>query len=188
MSTLVTEPYEEIVPAYFSMSLDELFRVKDPTAWIEFEHGRIEEDEYCRRFFADGRGIDKHAFKTLMRDSYEWMDGTGPLLRELHDRGYEMHALSNYSSWYQLIEEKLELSRYVQWTFVSYHTGLRKPDPEAYLHAARTLEVQPQRCIFVDDRRKNVQAALDVGMRGIVRTPDTAEFRAELVKLGLLGA
>ena len=186
MGTLVTEPYERDVPRFFGMTLDELFEVKHPTAWIEFEHGRIDEDEYCSRFFRDGRSLDKTAFKEMMRGSYEWMDGVEELLAELADKGYEMHALSNYSCWYQLIEDKLRLSRYVKWTFVSCHTGLRKPDPESYLHAARTLSVSPTSCIFVDDRKKNVTAAVDAGMQGILRTPHVTDLRASLEKLGVL--
>jgi HAD superfamily hydrolase (TIGR01509 family) len=187
MGTLVTEPFEMDVPKFFGMSLEQLFRVKHPTAWIEFEHGRIDEDEYCARFFTDGRGIDKVAFKEMMRSSYEWMDGVEPLLAELASNGYSMHALSNYSSWYQIIEEKLGLSRYVEWTFVSCRTGVRKPDPEAYLGAARALNVPPSQCIFIDDRKKNVAAAIEVGMQAILRTPNIDDLRRELAQLGVSG-
>jgi FMN hydrolase / 5-amino-6-(5-phospho-D-ribitylamino)uracil phosphatase len=186
MSTLVTEPFVVDVPKFFGMSLEELFQVKDQTAWIEFEHGRMDEDEYAARFFRDGRPFDKVAFKAMMQASFEWMEGVEPLLEELKFAGYPMHALSNYSAWYQLIEEKLGLSRYVEWSFVSCKTGLRKPDREAYLMAARTLSVPPARCIFVDDRRKNVRAAEEVGMQGILRTSQIDDLRSDLRKLGVL--
>ena len=97
-----------------------------------------------------------------------------------------MYALSNYSCWYRLIDEKLGLSRYLDWRFVSCNTGIRKPDPEAYLGAARALEVSPADCIFVDDRRRNVDAAVKVGMHGILRTRDIGELRAALGALGVL--
>jgi FMN hydrolase / 5-amino-6-(5-phospho-D-ribitylamino)uracil phosphatase len=186
MSTLVTEPFEEDVPKFFGMPLEQLFTVKDQAAWLDFEHGRIGEDEYCARFFTDGRGLDKIAFKSMMSGSFQWMEGVEPLLQELQREGFAMHALSNYSIWYELIEEKLGLSRYVAWTFVSCKTGLRKPDPETYRHAARALSVPAERCIFVDDRRKNVAGAEAVGMQGILRTPSIEDFRRDLAKLGVL--
>ncbi len=187
MGTLVTEPFEVDVPKFFGVSLEELIEVKDRSAWIEFEHGRIDEDEYCARFFSDGRGLDKAAFKAMMHASYDWMDGVESLLGELQAAGYSMHALSNYSSWYELIEDKLTPSRFLEWTFVSCRTGVRKPDPEAYLGAARALGVEPSRCLFVDDRGKNTQAALDAGMQAILRTPRIEDLRADLMRLGVLG-
>lgn len=67
-----------------------------------------------------------------------------------------------------MIENTLQLSQYMPWTFVSCHMGLRKPDLEIYLEAARRLKLDPSDCVFVDDRAKNVEAAMAVGMKGIV--------------------
>jgi HAD superfamily hydrolase (TIGR01509 family) len=186
MSTLVTEPFEVDIPAFFGMPMSELLRVKDPTAWIEFEHGRIDEREYGARFFADRRPLDLEAFKAMMRRSYRWMDGVEPLLAELKAEGHAMYALSNYSDWWRMIEEELGLSRYLDWRFVSARTGLRKPDPAAYLGAAAELGVEPGRCVFVDDRRSNVEAARKVGMQAVLRTPRIEALRADLAALGVM--
>ena len=86
----------------------------------------------------------------------------------------------------EVIDEKLELSRYLDWRFVSCLTGKRKPDPEAYLGAARALGVPPAACVFVDDRARNVAAAEAVGMRGILRTPEISALRAALAEHGVL--
>ena len=43
-----------------------------------------------------------------------------PLLESLAERGFELHALSNYPSWYRLVEQKLELSKYCR--FCRKHT------------------------------------------------------------------
>lgn len=186
MSTLVTEPFLENIPAFFGMSLEELMAVKHPTAWVEFEHGHIDEATYAARFFRDGRGLDLDAFKAMIRASYAYMEGVEALLGELKAEGYAMHALSNYSSWYRIIEEELGLSRYLEWSFVSCDTGVRKPAPEAYLGAAQRLGVPPSRCLFIDDRRSNVAAAEAVGMLGLLRHRDIERFRAELAALGIL--
>jgi HAD superfamily hydrolase (TIGR01509 family) len=185
MSTLVTEPFEQDIPAFFGMSLAELLAQKHPTAWVEFEHGTLTEEEYAARFFADGRPLDLAGFKAMMRRSYELMEGTAELLEELKAAGYPMYTLSNYSPWWHLIEEKLQLSRWVEWRFVSCITGVRKPHPEAYLIAARELGVAPGECLFVDDRQKNVDAAIAVGMRGLVRHPSIAHFRETLAAAGI---
>jgi putative hydrolase of the HAD superfamily len=45
--------------------------------------------------------------------------------------------------------------------------GFAKPDPQAYLVAAERLGVPPASCIFVDDRRANVEGAVAAGLTGI---------------------
>jgi FMN phosphatase YigB (HAD superfamily) len=79
-----------------------------------------------------------------------------------------MHAFSNYPVWYQLIEERLSLSRFLDWTFVSCITGLRKPDPAAYADVSSKLGVPPEQCVFVDDRASNCEAARRSGIRSVV--------------------
>ncbi len=187
MNTVVHEPFFTEVPAFFGLTLDELMAQKHPTSWIEFEHGRLDEQTYLANFFRDGRGVDGAGLRATMSDSYRWLDGMQSLLRELRAAGHEIHALSNYPEWYSLIEERLKLTRYLAWTFVSCRTGLRKPDPEAYLTAARTLGVEPAACLFVDDRQVNVDAARAVDMAALLCT-DGPALRNEFVARGLLSA
>jgi len=185
METLVTEPFYDAMPAFFQMTLDELLQVKHPTTWLEFEKGEIDETEHFRRFFRDGRPIDGPGLRQCVLRGYRWIEGMQPLVAELHERGYPMHALSNYPIWYELIEQRLCLSRYLHWTFVSCHTGVRKPDADAFLGAARALEVEPDQCLFIDDRAVNVEAARRLNMDTILKR-DADQVRSELVARGLL--
>lgn len=185
METLVSEPFYDVMPTYFGMTVDQLRREMHPTSWIEFEEGKLTEQQYYERFFRDGRTVDGQALRQVVRSGYHWLEGMEQLLAQLKQAGYPMYAMSNYSVWYEIIEEKLRLSRYLEWTFVSCHTGLRKPDHRAYRYATDTLGVPSESCIFIDDRPVNVEAARAVGMVGIVRT--TAEsVRRELEELGIL--
>ena len=56
---------------------------------------------------------------------YRYLDGMEPLLERLAAAGAEVHAFSNYPAWWQLVEGKLALSRYLRWTFVSRHRPMR---------------------------------------------------------------
>jgi HAD superfamily hydrolase (TIGR01509 family) len=117
-------------------------------------------------------------------DSYRFIDGMEALLASLHAAGYEMHVLSNYPCWYELIEAKLALSRFLAWSFVSCRTGVRKPDAEAFLGPARQLGASPAELLLIDDRRKNCDAALGVGMDAIV-FHDAPTLRRELLARGV---
>jgi HAD superfamily hydrolase (TIGR01509 family) len=185
MGTLVHDPFFVEVPRALGMSLQQVIAEKHPTAWVEFEYDDLTEEEYLARFFADGRGYDRAALVRAFEESYRFLDGIEPLLAELNAAGVRPHLLSNYPRWYRRIERRLQLSRYAEWTFVSCDTRLRKPDAEAFLHAARTLGAAPGECVFVDDIEGNVAAAARLGMAAL-RYRDAATLRADLTRHGLL--
>lgn len=188
MDTLVRDPFFTHMAPHFGLSFEQLMRQKHPTAWRDFELGAIDEEALYRRFFADGRAIDGPGLKRTMLEAYAWIDGVPELLRELSARGVSMHLLSNYPPWYAPLCEQLGVSALVAPTFVSCKTGVRKPDPEAYLGAARALGVPPSACLFVDDRETNVRGALAIGMPALHFTGDVAALRAALHAFGLLDA
>lgn len=185
MDTLVHDPFFVEVPRFFGTTLPELLPQLHAGAWVEFELDALDEDTFLSRFFADGREVDGAGLVATLRSAYRLLPGIEPLLQELSQRGVAMHALSNYPRWYTIIEEELGLSRFVHWSFVSCHTGLRKPDPAAYRSAASTLGVAPAACIFVDDRRSNCAAAREQGMAAL-HFSGAATLRQALVEHGLL--
>ncbi|KAI5428460.1 hypothetical protein KIW84_033445 [Lathyrus oleraceus] len=62
--------------------------------------------------------------------------------------------------------------------------GKRKPDAEFYMDVVRHLEVDPSYCIFIDDRQKNVEAAAEVGIKG-VHFKNVDLLREELSLMGV---
>jgi FMN hydrolase / 5-amino-6-(5-phospho-D-ribitylamino)uracil phosphatase len=185
MDTLVRDPFFTHMAPFFGLGFEELLASKHPSAWGEFELGRIDEQELYQRFFRDGRAIDGEGLKRCMQHAYAWIEGMEPLVQELQGRGVQMHLLSNYPHWYRLCDERLGVSRYVRLSFVSCHTGVRKPAPEAYLNACRTLNVGPGDCLFVDDREPNCEAARALRMDS-VRFEGVDALRKALESRGLL--
>lgn len=45
--------------------------------------------------------------------------------------------------------------------------GFRKPDRAAYNVVCQHLDIAPENAIIIDDRKANIDAALEHGMRGI---------------------
>ncbi|XP_057778540.1 flavin mononucleotide hydrolase 1, chloroplatic-like isoform X2 [Salvia miltiorrhiza] len=185
MDTIVRDPFYHDIPAFFGMSMKELLECKHPTAWLEFEKGLINEVELAQKFFKDGRPLDLEGLKSCMRRGYAYIEGVEDLLTDLKNNGYEMHTSTNYPIWYEIIEEKLKLSSYLSWTFCSCTMGKRKPDPDFYMDMLKHLKVEPTCCVFIDDRMKNVEAALHAGFNGIhFKTADS--LRKDLSNLGIL--
>jgi HAD superfamily hydrolase (TIGR01509 family) len=185
MDTLVYDPFNREIPEFFGLSPAALLAENDTAAWVEFELGWIDEAEYFRRYFRTGRTFDAQAFRAVVHDAYRWVEGAEGLLAELRRLNIELHALSNYPHWYQAIEARLGLSRYLQWTFVSCDTGIRKPAAEAFVGAARTLDRSVESLLLVDDRVENCEAARAVGMPAI-HFQGIAALRHELQRLGYL--
>jgi HAD superfamily hydrolase (TIGR01509 family) len=107
------------------------------------------------------------------------------LLADLRASGCTMHAFSNYPVWYELVEQRLGLSRFLEWTFVSCRTGLRKPDPAAYRSVVEELGIPAEHFVFVDDRESNCEAARQSGM-GSVKFEGADSLRAYLAETEVL--
>ncbi|XRB15710.1 uracil phosphatase [Pseudoscourfieldia marina] len=187
LDTLVYDPFYQHMPAFFDMTFDELMARKHPTAWLDFERGVLDENQFAESFFKDGQTVDMQALKAHMNEQYKWIEGMDQLVGDVSASGnVQQHLLSNYPTWYEMIESKLALEKThgLQWTFVSTRTGFRKPEAGAYEYALDALGCDASQVIFVDDRKANVEAAEQLGMRG-VHFEDATSARAAIKSHGV---
>ncbi|HAN32441.1 MAG TPA: hypothetical protein DCQ06_12670 [Myxococcales bacterium] len=181
MDTVVVDPFfAHDFAGLIGCPREELFERMTPDLWPTFERGEIEADEYYRRFFRDGRGVDGAQLEAWMADRYCLIEGMEALLTELKELDIELYALSNYPVWWQLIEARLQLSQWIKWGFVSCEMGVRKPDPQAYLIPSKAVGAAPGSCLFIDDRQSNCDGARSVGMDAVC-FESAAALRRELV-------
>ena len=185
MGTLVHDPFFVEMPEFFGMTFGAMLEATHPSAWVEFELGERSEESFLESFFADGRDFDRPGCVNAVCSSYRWLPGLEELLAELHGTESVMHAFSNYPVWYQLIEERLAVSRFLDWTFVSCITGWRKPDPAAYAHVLNELGLPAEQCVFVDDRPSNCEAARQAGIHSVL-FEGVGPLRASLRDAGVL--
>ncbi len=47
------------------------------------------------------------------------------------------------------------------------HTGILKPEPQAYQLAVESLDASFESVVFVDDQQKNIDGAIDCGIEAI---------------------
>lgn len=112
------------------------------------------------------------------------------ILIELHKRGIRLAVLANIIKTSLLANKEMgRLQRLrdvgVETFIASCEEGIKKPDLKIYEIALKRLNLLPGACVFVDDKRVNIEAAEKLGIRGIVfQTPE--QLREELIKLGLL--
>ena len=98
----------------------------------------------------------------------EEFSATVDLLRRLSPR-IPVYAFSNTNAIHKRFWERRyagALSAFAR-VFVSCDLGSRKPEAEAFRRVSAAMGVEPDRVLFFDDTRENVDGARRVGMRAI---------------------
>ena len=77
------------------------------------------------------------------------------------------------------------VTKYITEPYLSYETGLLKPDREVYLHLIKGLKCPAERILFFDDNQVNIDAAAACGINSHL-TRGAEEVRITLERLGIL--
>ncbi len=125
-------------------------------------------DEVARSIGIDGWRALFRAVAAVVPDKMFDQEALA-LMRDARAAGHRVGVLSNdaYSingpEFFRNRPEFANLDAFVDSTDV----GARKPAPEAYLAAAKALDVEPERIVFLDDTPECVEGARAVAMAGI---------------------
>lgn len=131
-------------------------------------------------------GLTALAPGLTLRDVFRRMSGAEgeraqivALVRDAHDAGIlnavitnnvrEFADMGDGRGWHRLVP--MELMRVV---IDSSAVGVRKPDPAIFELALTGLGVAAHEAVFVDDTAVNVEAAVALGMTGVLVEPDPA--------------
>lgn len=113
--------------------------------------------------------------------------GMPEIVRALDAAGVPLYAITNFSGefWRAWVPQYAELFDRFRDVVVSGDEKLVKPDPAIYALALERFGLEGPDAVFVDDSPANVAGARDAGIHAVLFT-GAEEFRAELVRLGLL--
>ena len=89
-------------------------------------------------------------------------------IRALRVAGFGTALLSN--SWGCEEYPRADFPGLFDTVVLSGEVGMRKPEEAIFRHAAQTLGLPPDECVFVDDMPANVAAAQALGMTGVLHT------------------
>lgn len=158
-------------------------------AWEAAKRGRLSHEAFWHERLA-ALGIesadDQHAFKRRL--FHYW--GLYPAMRGLLDvlKGeYRLAVLSNTSrrDFADYLARARGLTDLFDVVVSSAEEGVAKPEPAIYYTLLRRLGLRAENVLFVDDLKRNTDAAAAFGIPVVVFTTPRA-FRGELVARGLL--
>lgn len=125
--------------------------------------------------------VEADAFFDRINDIVETFPYALPWIREIKQKGYGVYLLSNYPKELFALhaKEKFTFADAVDGRIVSGYVKMVKPDPEIYKLLCMTYDLQPEECVFLDDREDNLKSAEALGFHTI-RFQNYEQARAEL--------
>jgi putative hydrolase of the HAD superfamily len=151
-----------------------------------YDTGELSGQDFWRKIASEAElSLRESAIAELTRwDARMWMTENQAMLAwqlALKQCGLLTAILSNMGDTvHQAMQKQLDwLSRFdvLIW---SYQLGIAKPDPRIYRYALEKLGTQPEETLFIDDRQVNVEAAIALGMKGVVFTT-VDQLRSDLI-------
>ncbi len=153
-------------------------------AWRDWQRGRLTEAEFIERTARAFNRTDATQVAAWSKSRRKLIDGTVSTIHELKNAGYKVYLLSNTNlETYETFEKWKPLADVFccfDGLVLSFKEGCIKPEPEIYQTLLRRYHLDPHQCLFVDDKRANVEAAKKCGIDGIIFTKKT--FPDELKK------
>ena len=89
-------------------------------------------------------------------------------LDECKQNGYHIYMISNLSEdSYDYLQEQYHLFDQADGMVLSFQEKFGKPDPRMYQFLCERYALAPSTCLFLDDRKENIDAAAQCGIRSI---------------------
>ncbi len=156
--------------------------------WLATKTGQMTDDEMWRRLLAP-YGLENRAEReAFVRELFRG-EGLQDKMRELIFRLYQrfqLAILSNASDTLeQILREKLGIIDLFQVVVNSHRIGVAKPDREAFKIALKMIGSKPAETLFVDDQRRNTEAAEQLGLHTYLFTGINS-FESYLQSEGLI--
>jgi FMN phosphatase YigB (HAD superfamily) len=113
------------------------------------------------------------------------IDGSRQLFLQLK-QCYPIYLLSNFQAVpFSKLRELHPFLYQADGAIVSAHHHLMKPEPAIYTKLIQHYQLTPHETVFIDDLPENIEAAIQLGMKGIVfKSPEST--KDQLAEMGVL--
>jgi HAD superfamily hydrolase (TIGR01509 family) len=149
------------------------------------ETGRLTGEEYYTRYVK--KAMPGFSYNDLIEVYTEHFNPNYPvldLLKRLKGKGRKVYILSNLADFHRIAAENRipDIFKLFDKKFFSYEMGYHKPEPEIYREACRQISGTPNKIVFFDDLKENVEGAVREGIRGILFSNDRLSGITEYIR------
>ena len=123
-------------------------------------------DEKKARMVSETRG---NIYAALIPKHVEWTTGAEELLEKINGEPTGI-ATRGARRFFDIIDQKLGISRFVPVVVTGDDVTQWKPHPEALLKAANALNVVPSTCLYIGDHPDDILTAHAAGMKSCLYT------------------
>ena len=160
-----------------------------PCFWEEYDRGMSAYDEVITDL-AEYNSCDRElAEKNLRRSilTQEEIPATKSLVEALKVAGYRLYVLSNMSLEFIEFLHTKEVYKNFEGEVVSCYEHIVKPEAEIYKILVDRYQLNEAETLFIDDRKANIEAAIELGWQGFhfdAHNPDESceKLRSMLLK------
>lgn len=108
------------------------------------------------------------------------IEGTVAILEELHNQGYYLCALSNWSAeTFPFVRKRFQFPRLFRTIVLSGEERLLKPDPAIFQVLLRRIGRRAEDCLYIDDLPANTSVARGLGF-GTIDFISPEDLRTQL--------
>ena len=105
---------------------------------------------------------------------YRLYDETIEILENLKEK-YELAILSNATASLDWCFDALDIRKYFNEIVISSYEECSKPGEDIYLRILRKMNKNPEDCIFIDDKKENIDTAEKIGMKAYLLKREKGE-------------
>lgn len=163
--------------------------LKQPV-WQDLDRGTINVDEAIEKLkksapYPYTLKDDVHKITNEFANHLPQLHGSEALFELLASK-YPVYILSNFQDKpFDQLLLRLPFLKKARGMVVSAKVKMMKPEPEIYEYLLRTFNLQPDSCVFLDDRVENIESAKKLGLHGIV-FQNADQAKKQLHELGVL--
>ena len=155
---------DDFVP-YVQKTFPHLTAEEIQKPWFQADEGLLTSLDVWRILGFEG---DLEQVEREYLDTIELMEGFHEFASEMR-KHYKLAIISNDSSrWSKYIREKFEINQYFDVISISGDLKMAKPNPAIFELTMEKLGCEASECVYVDDRRGNLNVAKRLGMKTVL--------------------
>lgn len=160
----------------FTQKEDEIKALKtaifDSDEWLKLDDGAISKEDAINIMISNLpeylHNTCREIMKCWTKEGLILNEQTIEFIKRVREKGYHTFILSNAPLEIPEFLEKMNVLQYFDGKIISAEEKLSKPDPRIYELLLKKFNLIPEECLFIDDRRENIESAIKCGLNGYI--------------------